>query len=876
MKQAPKPYEGVRAPSSLKFLSGVLLANGILAGFWVMALPLNAFWIQALGLILSFIGLLVISKMIWEYKLSLYQETKAELHVPMSTDELQRLVVNQLQFVVVSVNPELALQLETKVPESLGTWDMWSRTELGELLKSVTALSNKDIEHLKFNLRLAFGMDAMQWQISSMDLPRDARLKFGEKRFLRLSYEPFFVSGLLQKVRIILQDVSEIKQREEQADSGRREMEKFFAILQVSDSLFELFMGETRRLFEEIRSDLKALKNASPAVASDRATRLFRAVHTIKANARLFKLDSIQDVAHHVENYLDDFRQGKLKLNPNTLQELTLRMQAISEEVYSYASLRKEILNSTDRNSGMNLRYRVQWLRSLMSQFATLMSDPVIDKEPLTLIQKEFSRAMSSFDRSSLRDYVRGYEAMLKEMGQQLGKEVVLINEIEYHHFDTLILTRINDILLHCMRNAIDHGIESSEEREALGKPVKGTITLSTRERNGMVEVCLKDDGRGIDVDKIRLRAVELGLLREEQAKAMNDEDIVPFLFNVGVSTATTVTEISGRGLGMDVVRDAVYGMNGQLKLAFEKGQSTTITFLLPSASEDFMSPLAVHDVRDLIQDVMQEYRKESPVNLIFDAGLLGQTTVFADRSILFESLLLSVREIAPRVKPGRSIQISLEEHLGKRKIDSFVFYRLKIGDPSETRVAEDKGKNFERATELVRKTGGSLYVRTLGSMEMNIPSNIPVPFANYCFKVIIFSDRSKAFEHQVDHFFKQTMGGWTYRIYSATNAQNLPPELQNAASLVLLDSAYLDRYMALRSERERARDGIIIYSENEIDVDALNETGIQPENLLFAPPTFDEKHLHRCLVSIIFRRFLKEMVREKNEERDVQSSLAS
>ena len=869
MAKRPKYYNDVRAPSSLKFLSGVLGANVVLAVFWVSVSKL--WWLQALGLVVSFAALVVISKIVWEYKLSLYDEPVSDQAVLMSTDELQRLVVNQLQFAVISVNPEMRIQLETKVPEALGSWDLWSRKELGELLNSVTALNPKEIQHLKFQLRLAFGMDSMQWQLASMDLPRDARLKVGEKRFLRLSYEPLFTHGLLQSVRIILQDVSEIKHREEQADSGRREMEKFFAVLHVSDSLFELFMSETRRLFDDIRNDLKALKNASPEVAKDRATRLFRAVHTIKANARLFKLDSIQDVAHHVETYLDELKRGKIRIDPNTLQELTLRMQSISEEVYSYASLRKEILNSTDRNSGTNLRYRVQWLRSLMSQFATLMSDPEIDREPLALIQKEFSRAMSSFDRSSLRDYVRGYEAMLNEMGQQLSKEVVLINDIEFHHFDTLVLTRINDIILHCMRNAIDHGIESAEERELLGKPRRGTITLSTRERNGMVEVALKDDGRGIDVDKIRSRAVELGLLRADQARVMSDDDVVPFLFNVGVSTATTLTEISGRGLGMDVVRDTIYGMNGQLKLAFEKGQSTTIAFLLPSASDDYMAPLAVHDIRELIHDVSQEFRKESRINVIIEAGLLGQTTVFADRSGLFEALLLSFREMAPRIKPGRSIQISLEEHLGKRKIDSFVFYRVRLGDPSEQRAAEVKGKSFERATELVRKTGGSLYVRSLSAMEINIPSNIPVPFADYTFKVLIFSQRSAVFELQIDHFFKQVMGGWHYRIYSLGESDVLPPELQNAASLVLLDSQILNRYLALRSERERAKDGIILYSEAEIDIDILNETGILPENLLFAPLAFDEKHFHRCLVSIIFRRFLKEMVREKNEEKDVR-----
>ncbi|RYZ52467.1 MAG: hypothetical protein EOP07_19565 [Proteobacteria bacterium] len=341
-----------RAPSSLKFLSGVLATNSVLAAFWISVPASNA--VKAIGLVISFIMLVVVSKSIWEYKLDQYRAPEEIPEVPsISSEELQKFVVDQLQFAVVSVGPELEYRLETKtIPAAMGSWRMWERKELGELLRSVTSLSNKDIDLLKFHLRLAFGMDQLQWHVTSLGLPREAQLKVSHGHYVRLSYVPQFEEGLLANVRLIMQDISEIKQREEQANAQRKEMEKFFALLQVSDSLFELFMGETRRLFEDIRNDLKQLKTSTPEAAREHASRLFRAVHTIKANARLFKLDSIQDVAHHVETYLDDLRQGKIKINPNTLQELTLRMQSISEEVYSYASLRKEILNTTDRNSG--------------------------------------------------------------------------------------------------------------------------------------------------------------------------------------------------------------------------------------------------------------------------------------------------------------------------------------------------------------------------------------------------------------------------------------------------------------------------------------------------------------------------------------------
>jgi hypothetical protein len=160
--------------------------------------------------------------------------------------------------------------------------------------------------------------------------------------------------------------------------------------------------------------------------------------------------------------------------------------------------------------------------------------------------------------------------------------------------------------------------------------------------------------------------------------------------------------------------------------------------------------------------------------------------------------------------------------------------------------------------------------------VEINLPSNIPVPFAEYTFRILVFSQRALDLDQTMAAFFDSVMGGWSYRIYRHNPMAPLPPELQRNACLVLLDSCYIKDYVSCRDEKDRARDGIVLFPEGELDIDALNETGIVPENLLFAPQSFDAKHLHRCLVSIVFRRFLKEMVRDKVEESPYPSLLAS
>ncbi len=546
----------IKAPSSLGFVAGTMLANTVLSGIWVFA-PVEP-TIRLVGLLLSFGVVVFFAKRWWDRRLAAYdqiletnQKNREDSASILMSEALQKFVVENMRFAVFSVNEQLQIRLETPIfPKSLSEVADLDGRDLIEMLGLVTRLSQDDLQMLKFQLSHAYGMNKIQWTATCFSLPPEAQLKRGAHAFTRLSYFPVYHEEKLVSVNLILQDISEIKEREVKAEQQRKDMEKFFALLQVSDSLFELFMGETRKLFEEIKLDLKSLREKSSVNTIETANRMFRAVHTIKANAKLFKLNSIQDVAHSVESYLEELRTGKRTFTAPVLAELTQKIMAISEEVYSYASLRKEILNTSERNTAFNLKYRVQWIRSLMNQFASILRDPNFEQRHLKLIQKEFGRALSSFDKASMREYIPGYNEMLQEVAASMGKEVNEIEtDLEYHHFDSSTLARINDILLHCLRNSIDHGIEFPEDRVAAGKPRAGQIKLKTTELEGMVNVELSDDGRGLDLEKIKAKAIDMNIVTVEEANLMSEKEIIPLLFHTGVSTATTITEISGRGL---------------------------------------------------------------------------------------------------------------------------------------------------------------------------------------------------------------------------------------------------------------------------------------------------------------------------------------
>jgi HPt (histidine-containing phosphotransfer) domain-containing protein len=869
----PRPPHHPRSQSILVFVGTILALHTMLATLWIaVSLPM---WAQILGLFVSFALLLFLAKVWWVKRLVMLQDAPV---IPVSSpvvawnaDELQAFVVEHLHFAVVTVHPDLRFRRETPI---------WPKTFRGisesedfvEWLGSLIRLSSEEQRAIQFQLTHSFGMNAIQWKVCLLSLPKEGQLKSRQQAFIRLNYVPRFVENRLVGIHIVIQDVSEAKEQEVQARQQRKEVEKFFAILQVSDSLFELFMSETRKLFDDIKQDLKLLRDNKAGSYQNVAARMFRAVHTIKANAKLFKLNSIQDVAHQVESYLQDLRSGERAFTPQTVTDLTQNFIAISEEVYSYASLRKEILNTTERNGGFQLKYRVQWIRSLMNQFASILRDPKFEERHLKLIQKEFSRALSSFDKSSLREYIRTYDQMLQDVAQQLGKEVEpLQTNLEYHHFESTTLARVNDILLHCIRNAVYHGIEKPEERLAAGKPRKGRLTLTTCEKDGIVQVELSDDGRGIDVAKVKAKAVDLRLITAEDAAHLSDTDTVPLLFHSGVSTAPGVTEISGRGLGMDVIRDYVQVLSGQLNVTFVKGQRTSISVRFPAVTEEFITPLAIHDLRDIVGEVLRDYVRAGDGRFQVLTKVDERVTIFSDRLSIVELLRMVFAELHQCAPADQVLLVQIEEHLGRRRVDSHSFYRLKVGLPHDTHeefvANEHEQKTFEGASHLVRKSGGSLYVRGPFLVELNLPSNIPVRFAYYEFKVLIFTERFTDVSKQIDNFFKKVMGGWIYKSYQYPFSHGLPPELDGSPCLVLLDSALLKTYVDLREEADRKKDGVVLLPEEELDIDTLNGSAILPENILFVPPSFDEKHFHRSLAGVIFRRFLKEMVREPQSD---------
>ena len=244
-----------------------------------------------------------------------------------------------------------------------------------------------------------------------------------------------------------------------------------------------------------------------------------------------------------------------------------------------------------------NLRVDVHQLDRTMN----LIEELVIDHGRLiqiakTLKSKELDETIGMVGRSvaGLQDLIMTIRMIplnhifnrlprvVRDVAQYDGKELEFIMEGGETELDRSVMDGLSDPLLHLIRNAVNHGIEHPEQREQAGKPRQGLVRLSAHRDRDNVVIELEDDGRGINIEKVKAKAIERGLISRDSAEGLSTEDAIELLFQPGFSTADTITDISGRGVGLDVVRRAVEGLKGTVRVETVPGKGSRFELVLP------------------------------------------------------------------------------------------------------------------------------------------------------------------------------------------------------------------------------------------------------------------------------------------------------
>ena len=232
----------------------------------------------------------------------------------------------------------------------------------------------------------------------------------------------------------------------------------------------------------------------------------------------------------------------------------------------------------------MNLVGELVLARNRVLQFTRADSDPgfVTTSQRLNLITSELQEGVMKTRMQPVGTIWSKFPRVVRDLSHQLGKRVRIEMEGEDTELDKTIIEAIKDPLTHIVRNSVDHGIETPEQRAAAGKPEEGRLFLRAFHEGGQVNIEVTDDGAGIDLERVRARAVERNLLSADQAARMGEREVANLIFLPGFSTAAAVTNISGRGVGMDVVKTSVEKIGGTVDLQPRLGQGTTLRIRIP------------------------------------------------------------------------------------------------------------------------------------------------------------------------------------------------------------------------------------------------------------------------------------------------------
>ena len=242
-------------------------------------------------------------------------------------------------------------------------------------------------------------------------------------------------------------------------------------------------------------------------------------------------------------------------------------------------ALSGQVLDERSETALADLQHRILEGHQLLSE--RLVELGMFDNRSTNLAQQLYHEALACRMRP-FSDGIRAFPRMVRDLGHSLGKQVRLEIAGEATQVDRDILEKLDAPLGHLLRNAIDHGIGSADERRAAGKPAEGVITLEARHSAGMLQIIVADDGRGIDLDRLRQAVIERNHTDAETASKLSETELLAFLFLPGFTMRDKVTEVSGRGVGLDVVQNMVKQVRGTVRISSQLGIGTRFVQQLP------------------------------------------------------------------------------------------------------------------------------------------------------------------------------------------------------------------------------------------------------------------------------------------------------
>ncbi len=507
------------------------------------------------------------------------------------------------------------------------------------------------------------------------------------------------VKEIVKKLEAILEgknpnEVSSNNQNEQSKESNSQDFEEFEFVEGVDEDIKELIKKFGAKDLAELLEDiiLLAPDERPPLEVVEKLEKLIEEGKDIKDLIRPKKKEE---------------KQEEKKEEPQQASQQQPQKQEETKPAKTTQPVKKEEQKKVEKKKKSDkkedvIRVDVERVEVLMN----LVGELVLDRNRIVKLASSLTVEQNKKDESTLEELIEAINGMsrtvsdlqdavmklrmqpvkkifskfpriVRDLAKKLNKKVQLILEGEDTEIDRSILDKLEDPLIHLVRNAIDHGIEPPEERVKMGKPEVGTIKLGAYQEGDRIIIYIEDDGRGIDPEKIKQKAIEKGLITPEQAANMSDKEAFELIFLPGFSTAEQVSDVSGRGVGMDVVAATIHALRGNIEIESQPGKGTKIIMKLPLtvaiirtlmvAVNDRIFAIPLFSVVEIVR-----YKPENVKKVGHFKSLMLRDEVYLLFTLneLFEIEDKKEKEFVVIVKVGeKNIAIAVEELFGEEEI---------------------------------------------------------------------------------------------------------------------------------------------------------------------------------------------------------------
>ena len=445
---------------------------------------------------------------------------------------------------------------------------------------------SEEFSSLHFGITTLEGADEFQWDINKGMIPTRSTINIdGVDKIIDILPNVILKkdSEDLKELMLTCEDVTEKLELEAIIEKKTKEENKRNRIMHelapeegrdfaAHSKDLKLFLNNTNERIDEIETFLTSTSNGKTPLRDD-FDMVWRNLHTVKGNSRGLGLSQISSLVHRVESDLETIKADFNHFDKKEASAIFEKLDPIKKVFDDYLNIAKNVfsihIGSVDDKDNIYLEVH----SDSMNKMKVFIDDVIENPRPENL--KRLSIHYENLLRAPLKFVLEGFQKVVDEISKEVGKMVNYKVEGDDIFIDDRELNLLNDSLNHLLRNSLDHGIEDTAKRDELGKNSRGNIVVKFQKEEEGYTLVIKDDGAGISAEKIATLALKKELISPEECENLSDSEKVRLIFKTGFTSKKDVSEVSGRGIGMDVVLNNITKMGGTIDIKTEVDQGT-------------------------------------------------------------------------------------------------------------------------------------------------------------------------------------------------------------------------------------------------------------------------------------------------------------